>query len=564
MMLSHNCSLVTLLLATFLLFCPVGNYGFISYDDNINVTENPLLDPPGLYNLGRIWDESYHHMYIPVSYSVWMGVTALSRSFEGPALSARLFHWLNLSLHLANIALVFLILSIVTENTFGALTGSLLFALHPLQVESVAWVTCLRDQLAAFLCLLSLWLYFSPIHKRKTWLPAVCTAIFVLAMLSKPSAIALPFILIILGRLVFAEPWMKMAPMALTWIAFGVPLLFFTKHLQPDLIAGVVPPWISRPVVAFDALGFYLEKILYPSNLAWDYGRLPELMIHDPRAIFSSLLTIIAAIGIVISKDRLLWAGSLIFVVALFPVLGFVPFEFQQLSTVADHYVYFAMLGLVLIAARLSSRLYASIPQLRMRLPILLCIALGTVSRHQLHFWQNDGTLFSHNLAANPLSPTARNNLGLYLIATGDFAGAEACFKNGIELSSNSPQQGILLNRWLWGLGLVYVKSNETAKALDVLKRLASSQSEYQFQAILSLANLSEKASDYSEAARQYAEAVNLKPNDAFLWRKYGESLVHLKQWKQAEDAFKNAIRRSSPSHTPELLESLRDIERKI
>ena len=195
--------------------------------------------------------------------------------------SAWLFHALNLGVHLANAALVFLLVRrlLYLRRSLGAPAGAvpaeaagppiallaaLCFALHPVQVETVAWVSELKGGLSAMLGLLGLgWHYRS----RRRLLVAAC---FVAAMLAKPTAIVFPGVALLVDRILLGAKIRKSVVTAALYSLPMLPLVLLTKHLQPDTDLDFIPTLPQRLVVATDALAFYVAKVLAPFSLAVD------------------------------------------------------------------------------------------------------------------------------------------------------------------------------------------------------------------------------------------------------------------------------------------------------
>ena len=147
-----------LVLATLSVFSPVLGMEFLTWDDDINVYQNPLLNPPAPAGLAHFWTGPHQNLYVPLTYTVWMGLAWFSRLPDG-GLHPGLFHGANLTLHVAAVLVVFALLRLLVREDWAAGAGALLFAVHPVQVEPVAWVTGLKDVLGGLLLLTAVWLY---------------------------------------------------------------------------------------------------------------------------------------------------------------------------------------------------------------------------------------------------------------------------------------------------------------------------------------------------------------------------------------------------------------------
>ena len=196
-------AILLLIIVTLIAFEPVFSAEFVAWDDNINVVKNPLMNPPTLASVKYIWTHSVLQLYIPISYTSWVGLAAMAQretpDVNGVFLNPLIFHATNVVLHALAAMTTFVLLRRLVKSIWPATIGALLFALHPLQVEPVAWVTGMKDLLFGLFCLAALWQYLcfiqiepdAPVWKKATHYVAMLL-LFVLASLSKPLGIAIP------------------------------------------------------------------------------------------------------------------------------------------------------------------------------------------------------------------------------------------------------------------------------------------------------------------------------------------------------------------------------------
>jgi hypothetical protein len=291
----------------------------------------------------------------------------------------------------------------------------------------------------------------------------VATLLFVAAVLSKPTAIVLPIIVLIVAwarGVELRRAIMRMIP----WFGVSLTIAIITHELQGNPPFVNSPEWL-RPIVALHALAFYLGKIIAPLNLAVDYGLSPDwLRLHPAAWLLASIPIALAGLLIAFAR-RARWvaAGAVIFAVALLPVLGLAAFDFQFFSTVADHYLYFAMLGLAAAAAfalaALSRRLPAAISATRALAAIIL-VALGVRSWFQAHYWHDTRSLFDHTLTVNPSSMAALNAMTLIALADHDPRTAEQFATRSLEVRPDSPDA-------LVGLGSAYAMEGRSQDAMS-------------------------------------------------------------------------------------------------
>ncbi|MDP8234744.1 MAG: tetratricopeptide repeat protein [Candidatus Erginobacter occultus] len=475
-----------LIVVTLIVFGPAGRYDFVGWDDDIHVYNNPYLKPPTLLNILHFWKGPYEGLYIPATFSLWAPLTALSQSFSaeaaGTIFNPHIFHSANIIIHVLNVLLVFTILNRIFRDKFSnshpitlaifarnlirgkkggeqafpeyrsvlaAGLGAALYAVHPLQVEPVVWVSSLKDLLCGFFSLLALWLYLSYArrgaggdrdpaigrrgHKKYAF---YATGAFALALLSKPAAVPLPVIAWLLlhfrspdsdfGRRRGNLKALSYPPHALLigWLLISVPIIYMAKFAEQDIPLGFVAPLWARGLVAGDALGFYLFKLFVPLNLGIDYGRIPQLILANSWGYFTWLLLLFIAAACLLGRRRRQWLICLgIFIAGASPTLGLVPHGFQLFSTVADRFLYLAMLGPALAIgwAVMSCRNAAVI-----RVGVILVCLLGFRSVSQRRYWVDNGELFHHALEINERSYMAHYNLGLTL--DGEAKPAEAIF----------------------------------------------------------------------------------------------------------------------------------------
>jgi tetratricopeptide (TPR) repeat protein len=417
-------ALALLLALTAVVFSPVLLADFIRLDDHSHLFNNPHLHRRSLDGLLSFWSKPFFNLYIPITYSAWWLLTmvgGLSRQ------SAWLFHALNLTIHLVNAGLVFLLLRTLmrvrqepaSQGTDKvALLAAFVFALHPVQVESVAWVSELKGVLSMMFGLLGLLSYF---RSEKRVMPGV---FFLAAMLAKPSAIVFPGVAFLLNRVLLGK---SLRPSALMPAIYGVlllPFVFWTKALQPDLNLDFVPTFWQRLVVAADAFAFYLRKVLLPYPLVVDYGRSPKSILDQLPVwqIALSALLLLAGLALLVKAllrprrspteawPSLVLCGWSIFLLSIAPVLGLIPFGFQQFSTVADHYLYVPLLGISLVVAGLLLRLRGSVHAPRVVMAVVALFA--GLSFVQARHWRSTETLFTRTLQTNPRSYLGAFSIG--------------------------------------------------------------------------------------------------------------------------------------------------------
>ncbi|MDM7914536.1 MAG: hypothetical protein QUU85_04620 [Candidatus Eisenbacteria bacterium] len=409
-------------------FAPILANGFTWWDDDVTIHQNPRMNPPTLEGVAWYWGHAEQAIYIPLTQTVWGILAAVARrpggaDEAGIALAPWVFHAASLLAHLATALAVFALLRRFTARALTALAGATLFALHPVQVEAVAWASGLKDVLCGLFTILALWQYAlfagasdrdpaAPLSKRSFHYGMALLA-FLAACFSKPTGMIVPVLAAILDLWLIRRPAARVARSLAPWLVVSAVFAIVARVVQPGTGLPPVPVWV-RPLIAGDALSFYLFKLLWPVALAVDYGMRPELRIGWTPWIYLAWLLPLA-IGYVAwrhrRRDLRPWAAALLFAGALLPVLGFVRFKFQLYSTTADHYLYPAMLGPALALAWLLDHRQAQRRWILAACAIVLA-AFGARSFTQAAHWRDDIALWQQALRVNPRSFIAEAKLG--------------------------------------------------------------------------------------------------------------------------------------------------------
>jgi protein O-mannosyl-transferase len=481
-----------------IVFLPALRFPFFPFwDDDIHVHANPHIAQLSWASLGALWTGPWQQLYIPLTYSVWAGLAALSRWWDGwplasGPLNAAWFHGANVLLHATSAALAFALIKKITTRFrpeasadrlgLAAALGAALFVLHPLQVEPVAWISGLRDVLGGSLGLGALLVLFSGERLGPArWSGA--TVLFLASLAAKPAGVALPLMAGILALQPFRWPGRKSLAVLLPWLLFGGVWVLVTSRAQwaADLASGLVPLW-ARPLVAADALAFYAEKTLWPAGLAADYGRAPNMVMASGQLWWTWLIPLgLAAALTAVKRLRIFLVPAGLFAVALLPTLGLVPFNFQVVSTVADRYAYLALLGpalgLALVVAGSGRRWTWALAAAAVAL-------LAAVSAQRLPLWSEDLKLFASTLETNPRSWKAMHNYASALDDRGRSAEAEPLLREVIALRPDSAEAHNDLGVILWNLGKQEEAVLMVQRALQLRPTTPTAQNLVQMQAL--------------------------------------------------------------------------------
>ncbi len=466
------------IMTVMIVFLPALRFPFFPFwDDDIHVHANPHLAQLSWSNFFALWKEPYAQLYIPLTYSVWAGLAALSRAAsESSTLHPAWFHGANVLAHVISAILAFVFLrrtaaaffpKVSREKTVVAsVFGALFLALHPLQVEPVAWVSGLRDVLGGCLGLGALTVLFGAERPRAVWL-MMATLLFLASLASKPAGVALPAIALILAIAPFRWSWRNIVWRLGPWFAVGIVWTLLTGRAQwAANMADDLVPTTLRPLVAGDALAFYAWKTLFPLGLAADYGRSPDAILATGWIWWTWIAPAALALALIgVKRLRIYLVPFGIFIVALAPMSGLVPFNFQITSTVADRYAYFALVGPALALVMVLTNNVRIWP----RVAAALWVAgLALLSMQRLPLWSDDLRLFSSTLEVNPHSWKAMHNYASALDDRGRTAEAEPLLREVIVRRPDVSEGYNDLAVVLWKLGRRDEATDMMRKALTV------------------------------------------------------------------------------------------------
>ncbi|MGD0838817.1 MAG: tetratricopeptide repeat protein [Polyangia bacterium] len=520
--------------------------GFVLFDDNHHVYANPFLNPVSLEGIATLWRHAYEWLYIPLAYTILAGIAlfaqtpaqVISSLGQAVTVSPAPFHFASVLFHIANTLLCLLLVLRLTRSRKTALLCSFLFALHPLQVESVAWISELRGLTSACFALAALNLLVYSRHiaggapAKARVLFWVAALLVICAMLCKPAAVVLPLVALIIDRGALATPWRKSAVTALTWSVCVLPFAFITRSLQHVLPAGM-SLWWQRPFVAGDALAFYLSKTVLPINLCIDYGRTPHsVMSHGWGYVIWAIPACLFLLALFYRRRRpMVQLGFLMFVAFLLPNLGLAPFKYQAYSTVADRYAYLPLLGIGLIIGDLASAVRSSAA---VAVASAVIIAFAVLSFNQAGHWADNTEFVRHTLDVNPNAGFAQANLGVLLLKQGETTRAIDHFNAALKID---PDDANTENN----LGLALVKLGRLDDAELHYRRAIEIDPRY-CKAYENLGAVYLQTNRFDAAIASLKTAVELKPSEAKALNDLGIALMQSGRPAQGLEAFRRAV----------------------
>ncbi|MDB5323859.1 MAG: Tetratricopeptide 2 repeat protein [Phycisphaerales bacterium] len=531
---------------------------FVFWDDRETISNNPRLNPPSWASVGYYWRHGQMGLYVPVTYTVWSGLAAGGQldapdPVRGVRLNPWVFHTFNVAVHGVNVLLVFAILRLLVGQGWGAWLGAALFAVHPVQVEPVAWASGTKDLLCGTFSLVAVWqyvLYATRNHEGRVhttgvagdggWggLPQVAHYLIglfalVLGELSKPTAMVTPAIVAAIDFWLVGRPVRRVARDAGIWLAAALPLMIVARVVQSVAPEYVVPLW-ARPLLAGFSVSYYFGKLVAPVRLAFDYGWRPLRLVEHGWFYAAWLAPV--AIGVVAWRFRrrwpAVWVGGLVFVAGVAPVLGITQFMYQEFSQVADHYLYLAMLGPAITLAWAVGNAPAAWRGRVVAAAALWLALLGVRAVAQVPVWCDTLSLASHNIAVNPASFGSYNNLGAAydlqgaaLEREGSAAEARACYGRSIDAYRHALDVEPTHQKSWANLAMAYVRragveSTRTGQVADLreaARLIEARMSRPGWGTQITPAVLGEiysRSGDWAEAARWLAEAVVREPGN--------------------------------------------------
>jgi len=525
---------LALIAITLIVYAPVRHYGFLTWDDTLYVTENPdVLRGLTWHGVGWAFTTGYAWNWHPLTLLSHM----LDVEFYG--LDAGMHHLTNVLLHVANTLLLFGLLHRMTGLVARSAFVAALFGVHPLHVESVAWVAERKDVLSTFFWMLTLWGYALYVRRPSGGRYAAVLFLFALGLAAKPMLVTLPFVLLLLdvwplGRATAGRRlvWEKLPLLALATAASVVTFLVQQRGgTVTDIESLPLGLRLQNVLVSYAA---YVGMTLWPARLAAFY----------PYPASFPAWQVVGAFGLLVATSLLAWVvrrhgylpvGWLWYLGTLVPVIGFVQVGNQAL---ADRYMYVPLVGLLLVVAWGVPDVLARWPGRRLVLPIgagLVIAACMVRARAQVGHWRDDATLWEHALAVTSGNHVAHNSVGNLLMRQGKVDEAAAHY---LEALRARPGFSLAHNN----LGVALAAQGRFGDALDHYAealRLDPGYADAHHNMGLALAKLGRG----EEALVQLEEAVRLKPNGAEFHRVLGVMLAAQGRTAEAIAHYREALR---------------------
>jgi len=545
---------VLLSLSTLILYWPVQSFDFVNFDDDVYVTDNRQVHG-GLSMENLTWAFTSFHA------GNWHPLTWISHmaDFEAYQLNAGGHHWTNVLIHTVSTVLLFLVLSSMTGVLWCSALVAALFAIHPLHVESVAWVSERKDVLSGFFWILTMGAYTHYAKNPSLRRYLLVLVSFGMGLLSKPMLVTLPFVLLLLdywplkrlaGTRTAFDPWVYAGGTAgraglLRLIVEKVPLFIVAAAacivtLIAQREVGALwtlekMPFEQRIANAFVAYMEYIRKMLWPADLSvlYPHAGMP------PAWKTGLAVTLIASLSYVaVRKARempFLLVGWLWYLGTLVPVIGIIQVGSQSM---ADRYTYLPLVGLFLAAAWGAKSLVEKRPLLKPVVIACVIVALAGLpipSRVQVETWKNSVTLFEQALRMTEVNPLAHHNIGAYYLERNECQKAVPHFLMALEAKKDYPYA-------LSNLGVCTSRGNDPERALRLFDKAIRIEPRFT-KARIDRAIYLMRLGRLEEAGMDFLEILKMKPDHEAAHTNLGLIFVQQGKLGDAEAHLREALR---------------------
>lgn len=549
---------ILLAITTLAVYSPIIRAPFLNYDDALHVTENAHV------RAGLTWS-TVQWAFRSSETSDWHPITWLSH-----ALDCQLFglspagpHAVNLAIHAINAVLLFLILEAATGFLWQSFGVAALFALHPINVESVAWISERKDVLSMLFFLLALAAYGWYVRRPGVGRYLAVTVAYAFALMSKAQVITFPFALLLLDywplcRLAppesanegkfspRAKSFLSLVVEKIPWIAFSAASAVITMNVEADAMQAKYPLWVR---VANAALAYvkYIGNTIWPLHLAPLYPH-PGLSINAVAAIVSAIAIIgVSICAVAFRRNRPYFVGWFWFLGTMVPMIGLIQISIHSM---ADRYAYIPMLGVFIIIAWGAGDLVEKwhLPQ---SVPItasaVALIALGVMLSLQVSFWRDNVTLWTHTLAITQQNYTAEDMLASALLAEGKIDEGIPHLRQALLYYPTDAMATLNLATYDQMRG-------DYSSALEGYSKVPHYTKNAGFiaQALINSGYAYMSLNEYENATKEFLAVVEAQPLNASAWRGLGlaeqrsghlaQAIPHYQQMAQLEPSGANYL----------------------
>jgi protein O-mannosyl-transferase len=520
---------LSLVALTILVYFQVHDFEFVNFDDRETIIGNThIQNGLTLAGLGWAFTSAYAANWFPVTWISHM----LDFQFFG--LDSGWFHLTNVMIHAASTLLLFAIMRRMTGRLWESAFVSFVFALHPLHVESVAWVSERKDVLSAFFWLLTTWLYLDYVDRPDWRRYLLALGAFCLGLMSKQMLVTLPFVLLLLDYWPLKRPkttlMSRLVVEKVPYLTLSLVASYIVYRVQQ---AGSVDsiPLATRAANALISYVTYLVQFFWPSGLAAFYPYPASFPVWQIAAS-AAILVAISALAI---RRPYLTVGWLWYLGTLVPVIGLVQVGSQAR---ADRYTYIPMIGISIMLAWGVAEIVERWPRYRFTagvVAVTVCLAWLAVTWTQIQYWKNSVALFEHAIASTDFNYIAHLNLGVVLAEQGRTNDALRHLYTSVEEKPDHADGHDTLGSLLGQMG----RTQEAAEQFQQAIRLQPNDSE----AHCNLGNVLLAQGKFGDSLNEFRTALRIFPDFATAHFGLGAALLNLGQTDEAIAQFTEALR---------------------
>ncbi len=512
---------------TFAAYSPILKNEFITYDDGSYIAENPaVLSGLNWTSIQWAFNVGYSGNWHPLTWVSHMTDVALF------GVNPSVHHLMNLLLHIANSVLVFLVFQRMTKIVWPSAFVAIVFALHPLHVQSVAWAAERKDVLSMLFWLLTMWSYVRYVERPKTARYLLALLFFALGLMTKPMLVSLPIVLLLIdfwplrrtkltggtkeqdpkkrGTTKTISGWMPLGSLLkekLPFVGLAIvsSVITFLAQREGGAVAGTgvlsLGLRITNALISYLA---YIGKTFWPSNLAFFYPHPAE---HLPlwQAVLAALILIGVSVGAVMIAKRRPYIpfGWFWYLVTLVPVIGIVQVGLQAM---ADRYMYIPIIGLsVMIGWGVSDFLKTINKRVLAFAAVVLTVSMAASTFVQAGYWRNSRTLYEHAIEVTDHNWVAHTNLGVVLAKEGRINDAMDHYTQALQIKPDYVEARRLLAFHLANGGRIDEAITHFKEALKINPNDPEARN--------NLGSLLARKGKVSEAINEYREALRTNPN---------------------------------------------------
>jgi tetratricopeptide (TPR) repeat protein len=527
---------LSLLILVFIVYGQVHNFEFVNFDDRETIVGNTHIRD---FELGWAFTSAYAANWFPITWISHM------LDYQMFGLDSGWHHLTNVAIHAASVLLLLALLNRMTRRLWESAFVSFVFALHPLHVESVAWVSERKDVLSAFFWFLTTWLYLDYVDRPNVRRYLLALGAFCLGLMSKQMLVTLPFVLLLLDYWPLARAKttlitrLVIEKMPYLTISAAVSLVTYTvQHRAGAVLSVDAIPLATRIANAVISYGAYLGEFFWPSGLAVFYPYPPSLPVWQ---IVGSALILVMVSALAFYRPYLL-VGWFWYLGTLVPVIGLVQVGLQSR---ADRYTYIPVIGISIMLAWGMAEIMERWPKMRFSLEVAsgaVCLCWLALTWTQVQYWRNSVTLFQHAIASTENNFIAHLNLGVVLAEQGKTADALRHMYASVEEKPEHADGHDTLGALLGQMG----RSDEAAAQFAQAIRIQPNDSE----AHSNLGNVLLAQGKFAEAADEFRRALRVSPDFTTAHFGLGAALINLGQFDEAIAQFTEALR-LDPSMAP-------------